>query len=102
MNGVDTLRGIHGLRTMGSSKKRSISRVHNSAYLDLYMMEAEEVRLVKESKRLEMRHNQIKQRLKEIAEYRETAHRNTAKKPPVPVAEEEASPKIWKKVSMNY
>jgi hypothetical protein len=102
MNGVDTLRGVHGIRTMGSSKKRSISRVQSSTYLDLYMMEMEETRLVKECKRQEIRHSQIKQRLQEIAEYRAIAQQDAAKKTAVPVAAGEAPPKTWKKVSMSY
>lgn len=102
MQDVDTLKGLHGVKTLGSSKKRSIPKVQSSTYLELYMMEKEGERLVKESKRLEIRHIQVKKRLKEIAECREIAHRNTVKKSPVPVAEEEASPKTWKKVSMNY
>ena len=102
MNGVDTLRGVHGIRTMGSSKKRSISRVQSSTYLDLYMMEMEETRLVKECKRQEIRHSQIKQRLQEIAEYRESAQQSTVNKTTVLVASEEVTPKTWKKVSMSY
>ncbi len=102
MNGVDTLRGVHGIRTMGSSKKRSISRVQSSTYLDLYMMEMEETRLVKECKRQEIRHSQIKQRLQEIAEYRESAQQSTVNKTTVLVASEEVPPKTWKKVSMSY
>jgi hypothetical protein len=101
MKDVDTLKGLHGVKTPSSSKKRSISRVQSSAYLELYMMEKERERLVKESKRLEIRHNQVKGRLKEIDEYREDVQRSTVKKAPVPV-EEEAPPKVWKKVSMKY
>ncbi len=102
MNGVDTLRGVHGIRTMGSSKKRSISRVQSSIYLDLYMMEMEETRLVKECKRQEIRHSQIKQRLQEIAEYREKAQQSTVDKTTVQVVSEVVAPKTWKKVSMSY
>lgn len=102
MNGVDTLRGVHGIRTMGSSKKRSISRVQSSTYLDLYMMEMEETRLVKECKRQEIRHSQIKQRLQEIAEYREKAQQSTVDKTTVQVVSEVVAPKTWKKVSMSY
>ena len=102
MNGVDTLRGVHGIRTIGSSKKRSISRVQSSTYLDLYMMEMEETRLVKECKRQEIRHSQIKQRLQEIAEYREKAQQSTVDKTTVQVVSEVVAPKTWKKVSMSY
>ncbi|MCX7003895.1 MAG: ankyrin [bacterium] len=104
MRDVDTLKGLHGVKTLGSAKKRYISRVQSSTYLDLYMMEKEAERLEKESLRLEMRHQQIAARLKEIADYRETANkgRSTTKKADKAEPEEAAAPKTWKKVSLRY
>jgi hypothetical protein len=102
MRDVDTPKGMYGVKTMGSSKKSAISRVKSSTYLDLYMMEKEKERLEKESLRLDIRHNQVKSRLKEIAEYRETVSGDKVKRASVPLAEEEAPPKVWKKVSMQY
>ena len=105
MRDVDTLKGMHGVKTMGSSKKSAISRVKSSTYLDLYMMEKEKERLEKESLRLDIRHNQVKSRLKEIAEFRDTVSGNTVKRSSVAAVEaveEEAPPKVWKKVSMQY
>jgi hypothetical protein len=102
MRDVDTLKGMHGVKTMGSSKKSAIFRVKSSAYLDLYMMEKEKERLVKESLRLGIRHDQVKQRLKEIAEHREALSGSAIKKGSVSAAEEDAPVKTWKKVSMKY
>ena len=66
MRDVNTLGGLHGIRTMFSAKKRSIPRVQSSAYLDLYMMNKEKERLLKESERVGMRGTVIEKRLKEI------------------------------------
>ena len=66
MRDVNSLSGLHKLRTMVSAKKRSIPRVQSSTYLDLYMMNKEKERLLKESERAGMRDTGIKKRLEEI------------------------------------
>jgi len=66
MRDVNTLKGLHTLRTMVSAKKRSIPRVQSSAYLDLYMMNKEKERLLKESERLGLRNTIIGKRLEKI------------------------------------
>ena len=66
MRDVNSLPGLHKLRTMFSAKKRSIPRVQSSTYLDLYMMNKEKERLLKESERVGMRDAGIKKRLEEI------------------------------------
>ena len=66
MRDVNSLPGLHKLRTMVSAKKRSIPRVQSSTYLDLYMMNKEKERLLKESERAGMRDAGIKKRLEEI------------------------------------
>ena len=66
MRDVNSLSGLHKLRTMFSAKKRSIPRVQSSTYLDLYMMNKEKERLLKESERVGMRDTGIKKRLEEI------------------------------------
>ena len=66
MRDVNSLPGLHKLRTMFSAKKRSIPRVQSSTYLDLYMMNKEKERLLKESERVGMRDTGIKKRLEEI------------------------------------
>jgi len=66
MKDVNGLKGLHGLRTMFSSKKRSIPRIQSSAYLDLYMLNKEKERLLKETDRLGLRNTDVKKRLEEI------------------------------------
>ena len=48
MRDVNSLPGLHKLRTMFSAKKRSIPRVQSSTYLDLYMLDKEKERSLKE------------------------------------------------------
>ena len=66
MKDVDGLRGLHAVRTMQSSKKRSIPRIQSSAYLDLFMLQKEKDRLVKENDRLLMKMEQTNKRIEEI------------------------------------
>jgi len=66
MKDVNSLKGIHGVGTMQSRKKRSIPRVQSSTYLDLYILGKEKERLLKEDKKLSMRKDDIKRRLEEI------------------------------------
>jgi len=66
MKDVNSLKGIHGVGTMQSRKKRSIPRIQSSTYLDLYMLNKEKERLLKEDKKLSMRKDDIKRRLEEI------------------------------------
>lgn len=66
MKDVNSLKGIHGAGTMQSRKKRSIPRVQSSTYLDLYMLDKEKERLMKEDSKLSMRKNGIRKRLEEI------------------------------------
>jgi hypothetical protein len=66
MKDVNSLKGIHGVGTMQNRKKRSIPRVQRSTYLDLYMLNKEKERLLKEDKKLSMRKDDIKRCLEEI------------------------------------
>ena len=66
MKDVNNLKGIHGAGTMQSRKKRSIPRVQSSTYLDLYMLDKEKERLLKEDGKLSMRKDSIRKRLEEI------------------------------------
>ena len=66
MRDVNSLKGLHVLRTMHSTKRRSIPRIQSSTFLDLYMLKKEKERLLKEDERLCMRKDAIKKRLEEI------------------------------------
>jgi len=67
MKDVNTISGIHTVRTMNSTKNRSIPRIQSSAYLGLYMLNKEKGRLLKEAARLDLRNTVIKKRLEEIS-----------------------------------
>lgn len=110
MRDVNSLPGLHKLRTMFSAKKRSIPRVQSSAYLDLYMLNKEKERLLKESERVGMRDAGIKKRLEEIdletnrLQGVETPVKSNGK----PSSSErtytqrDGVKKEWKKMSLNY
>ena len=57
---------LRDIRTMHSSKKRSIPRIQSSAYLDLYMLRKEKDRLEKESGILNKRNKSVQKRIDEI------------------------------------
>jgi len=111
MKDVDTLKGLHGLRTMLSAKKRSIPKVQSSTYLDLYMLGKEKERILKENERLGIRKDALKKRLDEI-------NKEMNKLQDVPQSGIKSAPdasfsggtftqkngvkKEWKKMSLNY
>jgi len=66
MRDVNNLPGLHALRSMFSTKKRSMPKVQSSPYLDLFMLGKEKERLMKEDGKLSMRAALIKKRLEEI------------------------------------
>ncbi len=57
------LSGIHDLKSLNSTGRRSIPPSSKSAFLDLYMRQNEKERLVKEKTRLQKRRKQIGQNL---------------------------------------
>ena len=66
VRGATEVSGLRDIRTMHSSKKRSIPRVQSSAYLDLYLLRKEKDRLEKEVYILDKRKNSIQKRIDEI------------------------------------
>src|SRR3990170_4814882 len=66
MRNVSSLKGMHSLRTRNKTKKRSVPGVETSVYLDLYMLNKEKERLLKEDEKLCMRKVYIKKRIGEI------------------------------------
>ena len=67
MKDVNTISGVHTVRTMISTKKHAIPRIQSSTYLDLYMLNKEKERLLKEAARLALRNTVIEKRLEEIS-----------------------------------
>ena len=111
MRDVNSLPGLHKLRTMFSAKKRSIPRVQSSTYLDLYMMNKEKERLLKESERVGMRDTGIKKRLEEIdlemnrlqgVETPVKSSANLTSSSERTYTQRNGVKKEWKKMSLNY
>ena len=63
---VDDTIGLHNIRSMQTTSQRSIPKNQSSAYLDLYMINMEKQRLLKEDDSLSIRKDIIRKRLKEI------------------------------------
>jgi hypothetical protein len=111
MRDVNSLPGLHKIRTMFSAKKRSIPRVQSSTYLDLYMMNKEKERLLKESERVGMRDTGIKKRLEEIdlemnrlqgVETPVKSSANLTSSSERIYTQRNGVKKEWKKMSLNY
>jgi len=66
MKDSTNLKGIKALKTMRSTRKRSITKVKRSTFLDLYVLDKEQERLLKEDHRLNMGKLAVAQRIEEI------------------------------------
>jgi len=109
MRDVNSLKGLHVLKTMHNAKRRSMPRVQNSTYLDLYMLNKEKERLLKESERLGSRITVIKKRLEEIDLETNKSQEDEASRAATDSSFSERSlskkngvKKEWKKISLNY
>ena len=111
MRDVNSLPGLHKLRTMLSAKKRSVPKVQSSGYLDLYMLGKEKERLLKENERLDMRKDVLNKRLDEIAlemDKLRDAPQNEIKSATNAgfsgdtFTQKNGVKKEWKKMSLNY
>ncbi|MCK4825114.1 ankyrin [bacterium] len=110
MKDVNSLPGIHALRTMFSAKKRSMPKVHSSAYLDLFMLNKEKDRLMKEAERLSQRDAVVKKRIEEVDEeinklqgaeaaVRASSDTNFQGRA---TTQKDGTQKEWKKMALNY
>lgn len=103
VRGATELSGLRDIKTVHSSKKRSLLRVQSSAYLDLYMLQKEKDRLKKELYILNKRKKNIRKKLDETNTEMEKV-KNTEER------REEADPegfkktieKDWKTMSIKY
>ena len=110
MRDVNGLKGLQVLRTMHSTKKRSIPRIQSSAYLDIYMLEKEKERLLKESERSGMRATVVKKRLEEIrAQTNKLQGADAVGKAKTSLSSsgdvftrKDGAKKEWKKMTLNY
>jgi len=103
VRGVTELSGLRDIRTMHSSKKRSIPRVQSSAYLDLYMLRKEKDRIEKEVYILDKRKKGMQKRLDEInTEMDKLEKTETIKLEATPEGFKKPSGKDWKTMSLKY
>ena len=63
---ISDISGLRNIRSMRSTGKNSIPKNQSSAYLDLYMLNIEKKRLLKEDEGLSIRKDTIRKRLEEI------------------------------------
>jgi len=63
---ISDISGLRNIRSMRSTGKNSIPKNQSSAYLDLYMLNIEKKRLLKEDENLSIRKDTIRKRLEEI------------------------------------
>ncbi|MBU4346287.1 MAG: ankyrin [Candidatus Omnitrophica bacterium] len=110
MRDVNSLSGLHKLRTMFSAKKRSIPGVHRSPYLDLFMLDKEKERLLKEDERQCRLMETTKKRLEDIdLEINKLQGAETAIKADADsgfskhtLTQKAEVKKEWKKFTLNY
>ena len=100
---ITEVKSLREIRTMQSSKKRSIPRIQTSAYLDLYILRKEKDRLEKEIAALDRREKNIQKKLGDISAEMERIEKTEAKKQQVySLGSKELSKTEWKKVPLKY
>lgn len=103
VRGPAELSGLRNIKTMLSSKKRSIPRVQSSAFLDLFILRKEKDRLEKEVYLLEKRKKGIKKRIEEInAEMDKLEKAEAKRRLENPNEFKKPSIKNWKTMSLKY
>lgn len=100
---ITEVKSLREIRTMQSSKKRSIPRIQTSAYLDLYILRKEKDRLEKEIAVLDRRKKNIQKKLGDISAEMEKIEKTEAQKQQVySLGSKELSRTEWKKVPLKY
>ncbi len=66
---VNTIKGMHSLKTLNRMQKNAIPEKQNADYIKLYMFEKEKKRLLNEQSRISLRLEIIQTRLKEIQDF---------------------------------
>lgn len=103
VRGVTELSGLREIRTLHSTKKRSIPRAQSSAYLDLYMLRKEKDRLEKEVYILDKRKKSMQKRLDEIdAEMKKLEEAETRRRQANPDGFKKPPAKDWKTMPLKY
>lgn len=95
--------GLRDIKTLQTSKKRSIPRVQNPAYLDLYMLHKERDRLEKEIYVLDRKKKNIQKRLKEIISEMDKLERSeVSKRQASSEAHKKLEKKDWQAMPLKY
>ena len=103
VRGVTELSGLREIKSMHSSKKRSIPRVQSSAYLDLYMLRKEKDRVEKEIYILDKRKKSLQKRMDEInAEMKKLEEAEAKRREANPEEFKKFQAKEWKTMALKY
>lgn len=106
VRGVTELSGLREIKSMTSSKKRSIPRVQSSAYLDLYMLKKEKDRIEKEVYILDKRKNSMQKRLTgidaEMKKLEKKEQKETGERQMNAEAFRKNPAKDWKTMAIKY
>lgn len=105
MKGINSLKGAQSVRTMSTTRKRSIPGCMNSNYLELFMLEKEKERLLMERNRLSLKMDVVHARLEEMEIEINRLRKveglaETSQKKKLEKAKEENA--VWKTVSIKY
>lgn len=97
------IKGLNVIKTMQSTKRRSVGKVQASPYLDLYILNKEKERLFKEDERLNLRSKVIKMRLDEINKGIKGLQNNAVIVKTTVTKEQKGGVKRkWKRMSLGY
>ncbi len=103
MRNTNMTKGLNVIKTMQSTKRRSLPKVQASPYLDLYILNKEKERLLKEEERLNLRNKVIKMRLDEINKGIKGLQKDADPVKTSMVKEQKTGVKRkWKKIPLGY
>lgn len=101
----NSLKGMHSLRTIQTTRRDSDTHKENSDYLKLFMLEKERTRLRNEQIRLRLRLETLSDRLKEIDEFYAVTlgtKENQASEDELKESTEQEEKKEWKTMPIKY
>lgn len=100
---VSDMRSLRSIRSMHTTRQRSIPKSKSSAYLNLYMLRKEKERLEKEKGVAEKRIQGIDKRIAEIQKNMDELQELTEQEKVRQVSKEPViEEKKWKRMSLNY
>jgi hypothetical protein len=102
MRNSTDIKGIHRSKSMGGAEKSSMPKSNSSSnYLNLYLLEKEMERLLKELEGIEIRRDKIQHRL-DVINKKMKKDSKTKEKPKVILKENEKIKKEWKTMDLSY